>query len=728
MTEGGESGLALRVLGELEVVHDGRALGLPPSKKTRALLAYLLLTERAHRRERLTALLWDVADDPRGALRWSLSKLRALVDDEGATRIVADRESIRLEARGAHVDLWEVRQVAARPEEQTTEALERAASRFRGELLEGLELEEFEEFQSWCVALREEARRARAAIASALVARHASDPERAIAPARTLVQLDPADEEARARLVRLLGACGRVREARQQVESGKRALGDALRPTGPLREAERALRDDASRASAAIEAAPPPAPPPIARAMVVRSAVHGLRLVGRERELARVGEILDAARARSRLHVIWIGGEPGVGKSRFLAECMTEARRRGGTAIDGCAYEPERARPYGLWVDALRRVSPATLGPRLASELAPVLAPGGADGAAAGRERLYAAVIEVLHQLAASAAPALLTIDDAQWCDEASAELLHHAARSLRDRPIVLALGARDAELGDNPGLVRTLRALRRDRVVEEVTLGPLDRDATARLARLVAPGSDAETVYRESGGNPLFALEIARAGALDRELAPSLGAVVRDRVERLPAEALEVLRWASVLGATFRVRVLAELVSISTPELLSSLELLERHALIGGVVDLEDPGGTYQFGHEIVQRVVYADVSHPRRRLMHLEAARALDRLRDGDDARAAEVAHHAIRAAEPALAARACEAVARWSARLSAWPSARTLVRRGKRQAEQLAEPARGEISRALDAIAAEIESAAPGAEADPPSSTGFVLPPRR
>ncbi|HEX3413501.1 MAG TPA: hypothetical protein VHT00_17440, partial [Stellaceae bacterium] len=66
--------LEFRVLGELEVLSDGAPLALPPSRKTRALLAYLALTRHAHRRERLCEIFWDVPDDPRGALRWSLSK------------------------------------------------------------------------------------------------------------------------------------------------------------------------------------------------------------------------------------------------------------------------------------------------------------------------------------------------------------------------------------------------------------------------------------------------------------------------------------------------------------------------------------------------------------------------------------------------------------------------------------------------------------------------------
>ncbi len=77
----------LRVLGELEVVRDGTPVKLPQSKKTKALLAYLAISGRAHRRDRLCEVFWDLADDPRGGLRWSLSKLRPLL----MTPIAPDR-------------------------------------------------------------------------------------------------------------------------------------------------------------------------------------------------------------------------------------------------------------------------------------------------------------------------------------------------------------------------------------------------------------------------------------------------------------------------------------------------------------------------------------------------------------------------------------------------------------------------------------------------------------
>src|SRR5215471_20406081 len=89
------SGLELAVLGEFRVFRDGEAVSLPPSRKTRALLAYLAVVGRPQRRERLCEMFWEIPDDPRGALRWSLSKLRQVAGHD--TLVRADRNIVSLD-------------------------------------------------------------------------------------------------------------------------------------------------------------------------------------------------------------------------------------------------------------------------------------------------------------------------------------------------------------------------------------------------------------------------------------------------------------------------------------------------------------------------------------------------------------------------------------------------------------------------------------------------------
>ena len=97
--------LEITLLGELKVVRDGQEMALPSSRKARALLAFLITTQRPHRRERLCELFWDLPDDPKAALRWSLSKLRKVVDSADHLRIIADRERVSFETSGMDVDI-----------------------------------------------------------------------------------------------------------------------------------------------------------------------------------------------------------------------------------------------------------------------------------------------------------------------------------------------------------------------------------------------------------------------------------------------------------------------------------------------------------------------------------------------------------------------------------------------------------------------------------------------
>src|SRR5688500_6841428 len=133
--------LSIRLLGEMEITRRGERLELPRSRKTRGLLAYLALANRPVRRDRLCALLWDAPDDPKGALRWSLSKLRSLVNDPDQVRILANRELVSFNPLSAHIDLAAVKaRLDGRIGEVYTSALKDLETEFRGEFLEGLEL------------------------------------------------------------------------------------------------------------------------------------------------------------------------------------------------------------------------------------------------------------------------------------------------------------------------------------------------------------------------------------------------------------------------------------------------------------------------------------------------------------------------------------------------------------------------------------------------------------
>jgi pimeloyl-ACP methyl ester carboxylesterase/DNA-binding SARP family transcriptional activator len=219
--------LTIQLLGELTVREDEAALTLPPSRKTRALLGYLAAIARPQRRERLCELLWNAPDDPRGALRWSLSKLRGLLDREGAPTVAADRQTVALQLEPRQVDLLAIR-VALKDgiDAADNATLEAVAERFRGPFLADLDFGLGPELQSWIAGVREEARDLHAAVLTALEDRYGNDPARALPFARDLVQLDPKSEVAWARLIGRLVALGRRREAEAQYEAAAQALAD----------------------------------------------------------------------------------------------------------------------------------------------------------------------------------------------------------------------------------------------------------------------------------------------------------------------------------------------------------------------------------------------------------------------------------------------------------------------------------------------------------------------
>lgn len=235
--------IELRFVGEYAVYRNGVALPLPPSRKTRALLAYLALSGQRRRRGQLCELLWEVPDDPRGALRWSLSKLRRLIDDEQRRRIVADRTHVEADTSDLAIDVLDLERLAGDLPTAELASLKEAALRFDGDFLEGLEFPSSHTFRCWCVAIRERVLRNQTAILGELIRRLEAEPASALSYARRYVELSPYDEQARAKLVRLLGAARHSMEAEEQFQLGLRMLEEAgLEATGALAAVGRLLR------------------------------------------------------------------------------------------------------------------------------------------------------------------------------------------------------------------------------------------------------------------------------------------------------------------------------------------------------------------------------------------------------------------------------------------------------------------------------------------------------
>jgi DNA-binding SARP family transcriptional activator len=691
-TAGDGAALEIRLLGELEVVHDGAPALLPPSKKTRALLAYLCATGRPHLRETLCQLLWDGPDDPRAALRWSLTKMRPLLDAPALPRLAADRERVAFHPHGAAVDATEVQALLALGVERAPlPALHAAAGRFRGPFLEGLELASCHRFAAWCVAQREEMRAAHVAILRALVARLRERPAAgdlpdplvlALRAARTLVTLDPLAESSHLTVVQLLADLGRPHEALEQVERCRRLLETELhaRPSAELEKLRRTL--------GAPSAAPVPVP--------VAPPTPLLPLVGRAGECAILDQALAAARAGQGREVVLVLGDLGAGKTRVLEELGLRARAGGGRVLHGRAFEAELVRPYGAWIEALRSVPITWSELPFREELAPLLPELGTPAAGGDRARLYEAVAGLLRALIPPAGVLVVALDDLQWFDEATAALLHFLARTLAGSPVLLAAAARPGEIEDNTAALRLLRGLEVDRRLRRLVLPPLGADEVAALLAAAAPGVDARAVHAESEGNPLFALEIARALAQGEPATGTVTELIGERLGRLDDRARRVLPWAAALGRSFDPDLLVRVTALPPAELLAALDDFERRGLVrvsgasphlgatAGQAPL--PGTSYDFVHDLVRQAAYRQISEPRRRLVHLQIARALAELPDADGALAGEIAHHAGLAGDHDQAAAACLRATAHCLRLFAHAEAAEVVARGLQHAAQL------------------------------------------
>lgn len=701
--------LRVEVLGELQVLAGGRPLPLPPSRRTRALLGYLAVQGRAQARQRLCALLWDGPDDPRGALRWSLAKVRPLVDGD-RRRLVAEGDAVALALAPEELDLGAVRTcIPGGVERAAPEELRRAAGLFRGELLEGMEVPDCYPFEQWVAAERAAVRRLRLGMLDSLV-RRCVDPEEALVYARARVAVDPLSEAGHVTVLGLLARLGRVREGLEQYDACRDILARVLgaRPSPALERARLALT--AARASPATGpwSGAIPAPRVEARVEARLAARPGpprdqAAFVGRAAERAELGQLVaEVVEGRHRL--LLVRGEPGVGKTRLLEELAAAFGAAGGWVARGRAYEAERLRPYAAWIDALREAPLDALDVPGRAALAPLL-PELGEGPATDEHRLFEAVAQALAALAGRA-PLALILDDAQWLDDRSSALLHYVARSWGGRPLLLACAVRPGELADNPAVLHVARALSRADAVRRLELGPLAPEEVAALTAALGPGLDAARVYRESEGNPLLALEVARALRDGADPSRSLDALLAERFERLEGRARAVLPWAAVLGRSFRADRLAHVAGIPAAELLPGIEELERRGVLrpGAAAD-------YDFAHDLLRRAAYRALSAPRRQLLHREVARALAPLPDPDGALAGEVAHHAALGEDAELAAQASVAAAARAARLFACAEARSLVERGLAFAQRLPEPTRLSLSLALLRVAVDSSRAVGG-----------------
>jgi len=389
---------------------------------------------------------------------------------------------------------------------------------------------------------------------------------------------------------------------------------------------------------------------------------HPLPLVGRSEELARLEALMEGD--GSGPAVVFVRGEGGVGKTRLASELALRARSRSWVVAHGRAYPVESGTPYSIfsdaWLPILNAMDESTLtvlsrgGEAQLRTLFPALRAGGGDvdANASGepddvRTRLMWNFTEFVKRYAGRS-PVLCVLEDLQWADSSSLELLHFLARQIHDTPLVIVGTYNDQERDQSRRLVDTERSLGSIRVAEVLALQALSLGQIGELvSRTFGVESDvvrefAAILYGWTRGNAFFVEETLKALVAGGRLRPERGTWVgwdaqefqmpgsiRDAiVQRLadfsdPARA--VAEMASVVGTRVTYAIMSSITGLDDSDVLNALEELRGN----GIVDehVEDDRVVYDFRYPLVRQTLYDDIGMQRVRVLHGKVAEALER-----------------------------------------------------------------------------------------------------
>jgi DNA-binding SARP family transcriptional activator len=514
-------------------------------------------------------------------------------------------------------------------------------------------------------------------------------------------------------------------------------------PPGSTRE----RAGDLSSTSAAVT--PPPrgedggAPGPAVGGTgpAARPVPAGLALVGREIELRQALGALDEARGATR--VVLVEGEPGIGKTRLIEELGAVAAGRGTAVHWGRAFHAEVTPAFWPWLPPLRALADdlgdgAEIAPELAGLVDDRAADdvgGGVDGSSAGigtddgtaggvdgrsvgtvddrpaggvdgeaadgaapptdrsRFRFFDSVARLIAD-AAARRPLMLVLDDLQWADVPSLELLAFVAGQLADEPVLLACTVRELEVGRNDAVVEALALLTRANGTRRITLGGISHLATAELVEAAAGGpvdkAITTAIQDRAEGNPFFAAELARLVVSDAgtgvlgvvapggDVPTGVRDVVRRRLALLPGRTAEALQVAGVIGREVDLDLLVHASGDDVDTVLDRLDPAVVHRLLAPV---PDQPGTFRFSHGLVRDVVVDDMSALHRARLHLRVADALEATAGRLDDTAEILAEHLWSAAAIGAgprAAAALERAAEVAVRRYAFESAERLLER--------------------------------------------------
>jgi predicted ATPase len=427
-------------------------------------------------------------------------------------------------------------------------------------------------------------------------------------------------------------------------------------------------------------------------------------LVGRDVELSALEDSLLAA-LRGDGGVVILGGEAGMGKTRLVGELTSRALRLRCAVMSGACSEAELSLPYLPFLEAvgnrLTRENIDELRQRLgaaADELAQLFPQLGRPNAAGGDEtqaklRMFEAILLLLRDAARDRA-LLLVLEDLQWADPGTRELLDYMTRRLRSTNVLVLATYRMDEMHRKHPLVPTIQGWRRSGSAEFIELQPLPPEAVADMVRAIFEEQDVSDEFRDflherSEGNPFVVEEMLR-DAVDRgdiyrtatgwdrkaltemRIPRTVRAAILHRLERLRKEAVDVLSAASVIGRSADVATLIAVTGMDESTVYSALETCVTFQLLE---EDERTPGKYQFRHALTREAVYEDMILPRRQQLH---ARVAEVLASRPDHAAVDLAHHLLAAGRYDDAVAMCVVAAEDAIRSRAYRDAADLLER--------------------------------------------------
>ncbi len=675
--------IAFSVLGALEVVRDGTALEVTGAKRRALLLRLLLADNRPVTLGRLIEDLWEGSDAPASpsTLRSHLSLLRQIV---GADRLRSQHGSVTLTVHTGELDAAAFRSacddgrraLGAGDAAGAERSFAAALGRWRGSALVDAE------GASWALpeASRLDEERL-AAIEGLLEARlRLGEAAAVVADAEATIGEHPLRERLWELLMTALYRGGRQADALRAFQRLREHLRDelGLEPSPETCALERAILlhdpslDGPPFGGAGTE--PETAGPPGGGSDLTWLAGEDApTFIGREAELAACGRARRRA-VRGRPVLVLVTGEPGIGKTRLAGEVAAAAAAAGELVLYGrwheealAPFEGFRAALATFLADQAGRACLDRLGPSAGPIVEIVPEARGWLGSTveerpatseAERYASFEAVVSLVLE-AARTRPVVLVLEDVQWADRASTDLLEHLVRTAVDTPLLVLATCRDTGADDTRWLTDGLVGLQREAEVERVDLGGLSASTSLALLRTAigeqstAFEIDEGSVREYTGGNPFFIQEMAYdlrsrdtvgSGALpevtpDRSITERLRDLVHWRLAKLSASCVELLGVASIMGLEFDTAVVG---AIALGDESAAVGLVEEACAAGVVAEVGDRPGCYRFTHDVVRQALYSDLGAGRRTRLHLRAARLLEERFGDDRTHAAALALH--------------------------------------------------------------------------------------